>query len=157
MSGALVNPIESGISYYDQEASQFAADIVQEDPNATWIIADSLFGNSFLPAGAHTINSINIYPDLDRWSQFDENNESVDVYNRYAHISINLNNENSTSFALESTDIFNITLNTKDLKDLNVSYIVSGDDIGDYSTEDVEFDEIYKNDKLRIYRLIIHE
>ncbi len=153
MSGALVNPIESGISYYDHEASQFAAYIVQNDPNATWIITDSVFGNIFLPAGAHTINSINTYPDLDRWSHFDRNNESFDVYNRYAHIIIKLSKDNPTSFALENDAIFNVTLNTNDLKDLNVSYIVSGENISDFSTENVEFDEIYKNDKLRIHKV----
>lgn len=151
MSGALVNPIESGISYYDQEASQFAADIVQDDPNATWIMINPIKGNSFLPVGARTINSINTYPDLDKWHKFDKNNKSFDDYNRYAHIFIKLSKDDSTSFALVNADMFNVTLNINDLKDLNVSYIASDEDISDFSTENVEFDEIYKNEKLRIY------
>lgn len=151
MSGALVNPIESGISYYDKEASQFAADIVQDDPNATWIMINPIKGNSFLPVGARTINSINTYPDLDRWHKFDKNNQSFDDYNRYAHIFIKLSKDHRTSFALVNADMFNVTLNTNDLKYLNVSYIASDEDISDFSTENVEFDEIYKNEKLRIY------
>ncbi len=151
MSGTLVNPIESGISYYDKEASQFAADIVQDDPNATWIMINPIKGNSFLPVGARTINSINTYPDLDRWHKFDKNNQSFDDYNRYAHIFIKLSKDHRTSFALVNADMFNVTLNTNDLKYLNVSYIASDEDISDFSTENVEFDEIYKNEKLRIY------
>ena len=153
MSGALVNPIESGISYYDLEASQFAADIVQENPNTTWIVLNPVKGNSFLPLGSHTINSINTYPDLDRWHQFDKNNKSLDDYNRYAHIFIKLSKKDSTSFAFERDDMFNVTLNTNDLKELNVNYIVSDEDISEFSTENVEFDEIYKNDKLRIHKV----
>ena len=151
MSGTLVNPIESGISYYDKEASQFAADIVQDDPNATWIMINPIKGNSFPPVGARTINSINTYPDLDRWHKFDKNNQSFDDYNRYAHIFIKLSKDHRTSFALVNADMFNVTLNTNDLKYLNVSYIASDEDISDFSTENVEFDEIYKNEKLRIY------
>ena len=49
--------------------------------------------------------------------------------------------------------MFNVTLNTNDLKYLNVSYIASDEDISDLSTENVEFDEIYKNEKLRINRV----
>ena len=108
-------------------------------------------GNSFLPVGARTINSINTYPDLDRWHKFDKNNQSFDDYNRYAHIFIKLSKDHRTSFALVNADMFNVTLNTNDLKYLNVSYIASDEDISDFSTENVEFDEIYKNEKLRIY------
>ena len=109
MSGTLVNPIESGISYYDKEASQFAADIVQDDPNATWIMINPIKGNSFLPVGARTINSINTYPDLDRWHKFDKNNQSFDDYNRYAHIFIKLSKDHRTSFALVQQKMLNLT------------------------------------------------
>ena len=90
---------------------------------------------------------------MDRWHQFDKNNKSLDDYNRYAHIFIKLSKKDSTSFAFERDDMFNVTLNTNDLKELNVNYIVSDEDISEFSTENVEFDEIYKNDNLRIYRV----
>lgn len=157
ISGTLVNPIESGLSYYDQEASKFVVDIVQEEPDAIWIIANSNKGDIFLPVGAHTINSINTYPDLDKWHQFDENSDLIEEYNRYAHINIKLVNDNSTSFVKDGsnlTDKLNITLNVNDLKDLNVSYIVSNEDIIYLSTEQITFDEIYKNNKFIIYRVI---
>lgn len=153
MTGALVNPIESGVSYYEQESSQFAADIVQNDPNATWIVLNSFYGDIFLPVGACTINSVNTYPELDRWSQIDKDHKYFDDYNRYANIIIKLNKEKSASFALAHADALNISLNVNNLKDLNVSYIVSGEDISNFSTAYIKFDEIYKNDKLIIYHV----
>ena len=156
ISGALVNPIETGLSYYDQEASQFAANIVKDNPNATWIMVNSNKGDIFLPVGAHTINSINTYPDLNKWRQFDENNSFLDDYNRYAHINIELSNDNPTSFIKDGSDLtdkLNIILNVNDLKDLNVSYIVSTSDISNFTTDRIKFEDIYKNNKLIIYRV----
>lgn len=156
ISGALANPIETGLSYYDQEASQFAANIVKDNPNATWIMVNSNKGDIFLPVGAHTINSINTYPDLNKWRQFDENNSFLDDYNRYAHINIELSNDNPTSFIKDGSDLtdkLNIILNVNDLKDLNVSYIVSTSDISNFTTDRIKFEDIYKNNKLIIYRV----
>lgn len=151
-SGVLVNPIESGLSYYDQEPVQFVGKIVDNDPNALWIVTNN-HGSIFTSAGAPTINSVNTYPDLNRWEQFDENHEFINAYNKYAHITVKLTNENKTCFEESHGGKFNVTLNVDDLKILNVTYLVSNNDISHFSTNNVNFDEMYKNDQIRIYKL----
>ena len=151
-SGVLVNPIESGVSYYNQEPVQFAGGVVDKDPHASWIVTN-VSGNIFTSIGAPTINSVNTYPDLNRWEQFDENHQFTNAYNKYAHIYIKLSKENKTTFDEVYGGKLNVTLNVEDLKILNVTYVVSNEDISYFSTNNVTFDEIYKNNKIRIYKL----
>lgn len=41
-------------------------------------------------SGASVINSTNTYPDLEKWSKIDEEGKYEDVYNRYAHINVEI-------------------------------------------------------------------
>lgn len=74
--------------------------------------------------GAPTINSVNIYPALDRWKKLDPNGENFQIYNRYAHIRIKLGNE-PTKFYPEFLDAFNLDLNVDDIPKLEIKYIMS--------------------------------
>ena len=42
--------------------------------------------------GAKTVNSVNVYPDLDKWHVIDPNGQYEEVYNRYAHILVDFQN-----------------------------------------------------------------
>ena len=106
-------------------------------------------------AGASTINSTNVYPDLERWRKFDLDGVNDNIYNRYAHINIYLNNQNTTTFIEgEAPDTFSINLNVKDLKELDVKYIFTQNNIEDISDLNVSFEKLYDNSDYKIYRVI---
>ncbi|WP_042707322.1 DUF7657 domain-containing protein [Methanobrevibacter wolinii] len=177
LAGGLVNPIESGVDYYNQAPIKEVQSIVASNPNANWIILGDNspesppIGNIFIPAGAHTINSINTYPHLETWGKLDSSHKYIKVYNRYAYINVILTN-NDTKFKLKPkhgknyktvnnsnnnyrNDIFDVYLNVNDLEKLNVSYIESSKDLGKFNNTNVSFTKIYSvnNNKLEIYKV----
>ena len=153
LTGALVNPVDTGTDVvFESNYIHEVENIVQNNPDANWIVTD-LYLNSLIPVGAKTINSINTYPDLDKWHSLDKNNQYEDVYNRYAHICVTFQNETSTEFLLTSADIFFINLNVNDLQTLNVSYISTPHDLTKFSNDNVTFEEIYEENNYKIYHV----
>jgi hypothetical protein len=105
-------------------------------------------------AGAATINSTNVYPNLDRWRLLDPDRSEEEVYNRYAHITINLSNrDEETRFILDSADLITIRLNTRDLEKLEVGYVLSQRDLSGFSNEDVSFIPLKNANGFTIYQL----
>ena len=107
-------------------------------------------------AGVPVINSTNTYPNLERWELIDENKEYVDVYNRYAHIAVDLyktDKEIEEKFSLIAADMFRVNLSTNDLEILDIKYIFTSEDLNNFDTEEVDFEEVYNNYGYRIYRL----
>ena len=156
MGGGLVNPIESGIGYYDLEPVQFVEGLVEENPNANWIVVgEREIQDMFIAAGAHTITSVNTYPDFEKWEKIDPDHKFEEVYNRYAHMNVNLSAEESSKFERVPgrEDIISVTLNVNDLEKLNVTYIESEENLSKYSNDDVEFEEIYSYKRLKIYKV----
>lgn len=90
--GILVNPIQKGIDViYDNPLTQAIYDVANSN-DGVWItdnISTPLF-NLPIIVGAPTINSINIYPNLDLWHKIDDKKEYEDIYNRQAHIGISI-------------------------------------------------------------------
>ena len=156
MGGGLVNPIESGIGYYDLEPVQFVEGLVEENPNANWIVVgEREMQDMFIAAGAHTITSVNTYPDFEKWEKIDPDHKFEDVYNRYAHMNVNLSANESSKFERVHgrEDIISLTLNVNDLEKLNVTYIESEQDLSKYSNENVEFEKIYSYRNLKIFKV----
>ncbi|MDO5828031.1 MAG: hypothetical protein Q4Q19_07210 [Methanobrevibacter sp.] len=156
MGGGLVNPIESGIGYYDLEPVQFVEGLVEENPNANWIVVgEREMQDMFIAAGAHTITSVNTYPDFEKWEKIDPGHEFEDVYNRYAHMNVNLSANESSKFERVPgrEDIISLTLNVNDLEKLNVTYIESEQDLSEYSNDNVEFEKIYSYRNLKIFKV----
>lgn len=146
LTGAFVNPVESGLDfYYNQEVIQEVSSIVNQNPNANWIVTTPFFINEIIPVGAHTINSVNIYPNFELWSKFDHNGENIDSYNRYAHLPVTIQNESPTIFNNYQNDVIEINLNVNDIKKINVTYILTKDDLSMYSNENISFVEIYQD------------
>ena len=156
MGGGLVNPIESGIGYYDLEPVQFVEGLVQENPNANWIVVgEREMQDMFIAAGAHTITSVNTYPDFEEWEKIDPDHKFEDVYNRYAHMNVNLSANESSKFERVPgrEDIISVTFNVNDLEKLNVTYIESEQDLSEYSNDNVEFEKIYSYRNLKIFKV----
>ena len=152
-AGALVNPIDHGTDVIlENDYIHEVESIIHQDPNGKWIVIEAPL-NYIIAAGAKTINSVNVYPDLDKWHIIDPNGQYEEVYNRYAHIKIELQNETNTTFNLVSADLILINLNVNDLEKLNVSYISTPNDLEPLSNENVTFEKIYEKDSYKIYHL----
>ncbi|CAI3193797.1 DUF7657 domain-containing protein [Clostridium neonatale] len=157
ISGSMVNPIQKGVEVIYQSSLINAISDINKDEPGKWIVEGMNYPQINYPimAGASTINSTNVYPDLERWRKFDLDGVNDNIYNRYAHINIYLNNQNTTTFIEgEAPDTFSINLNVKDLKELDVKYIFTQNNIEDISDLNVSFEKLYDNSDYKIYRVI---
>ncbi|MEE0935866.1 MAG: hypothetical protein U0L42_09350 [Methanobrevibacter sp.] len=158
LCGGLVNPIDTGTDViFESDYFKHVEDIVKNDPNGIWIVNEGghKYNNIPIAAGARTINSVNTYPDLEKWQKIDPNNESYDIYNRYAHIMVNIvDNDNAdTNFTLIKPDLFQLNLNINDLNKLNVSYIQSPHNLDAHSNDKVHFTKIYEYGEHKIFKV----
>jgi hypothetical protein len=103
-------------------------------------------------AGAKSINSINIYPAIQRWEQIDVEKRYHKVYNRYAHISIQLGSE--TSFKEISADHFTVSLSYEDAKKLGIKYIFTYYALSGQTGWDTHLMQVYEDGNLRIYNVL---
>ncbi|WP_409200212.1 hypothetical protein [Methanobrevibacter sp. DSM 116169] len=160
-AGSLVNPVESGLDYYfEQPITQKIADIVEEDPNAIWVIeGHELYLGETIPVGARTLNSVNTYPNLDLWSKLDPNNESYEVWNRYALLKIVFKDSAPTiievpsDLGLQKSHYVVLILDTNDMKKLNITYILTYEDLSTLSNENVTFNRIDGDNGVNIYKV----
>ena len=154
ISSGLINPICIGTdAIYKNKLGVKIEEIVKSDKDANWILESIDFPRINYPIifGAHTINSTNVYPNLDRWKSLDKDNKYLEIYNRYAHIQIILDEKyESAEFELKTPDSFVVKLNEKSLKEvLNVKYILTERDLGNK----YNFDEKYNDGKYYIYQV----
>ena len=161
-AGGLVNPVESGTDYFfDNPSIQEVQKIVQNDPEAIWIVdGDAVQQSALTSVGARTLNSINPYTNFDFWETINHNNKSSDIYNRYALVKINIVNNAPTdftcgneSYSINTSDQINVTLNINDLKALNVTYITSLNDLSLLSNQHITFNKVYDNNIVKIFRV----
>lgn len=110
--------------------------VKDSDAKDTWIVEGMGFPVINLPmmVGAPTINSTNVYPTLERWHELDPERKYDDIYNRYAHILVNIVEEEA-SFELIQADYFILNININYLKKLDAKYILTGNDLDNYSNE----------------------
>lgn len=138
ISGGLVNPVRMGVDdINNNEDLRMIREVVKNDPDAIWIVDDFLLPLSNLPimAGARTVNCTNVYPALDRWKAVDKDNRYYDCYNRYAHIKVIRQNEQTDNekFVLNGLDCFTVLLSDDEMKDIGVKYIFSRNNYADSS------------------------
>lgn len=159
VAGLFVNPVVSGLdAVYELNLIKKIQQINTAE-NGLWIVdsgAEIGFPVINLPlmAGAPTINSTNVYPTLERWRLLDQDGSEEKIYNRYAHISINLTNtDNETNFVLKSPDLFEVNLNINDLEKLKVSYVFSKRDLSMLSNEKISFDERADENGFKVYAI----
>ena len=156
-SGVLVNPIQKGTKEItDNQITKIAQPIAQKDPEALWIVegAGYPYTNFLIPVGIPTINSTNVYPNLERWHLLDEAGEYENIYNRYAHILISLTNSPTYFEKGATVDAFSVQLNPADLKTLDVGYIYTKRDLSEYSNGAVELVLLDQMDDDRVYQVV---
>ncbi|PKM61574.1 MAG: hypothetical protein CVU99_02790 [Firmicutes bacterium HGW-Firmicutes-4] len=162
VAGLFVNPVVSGLDAIYQLNLIKKIEQINTVKNGLWIVdsgAEIGFPVINLPlmAGAPTINSTNVYPTLERWHLLDPDGSEEEIYNRYAHISMNLTNtDNETNFVLKSPDLFEVNLNINDLEKMEAAYVFTKRDLSMLSSEKVSFDELADENGFKIYTINYH-
>lgn len=155
ITGVAVNPVirTTDVIYKKPICSKFA-EIRQQEPDSLWLGDDTgIYLNNYMVAnGLRTINSTNVYPNLELFELLlGENAESQkQSYNRYEHMNINITDE-ETHIELPAADNMLIWLNYHDLEKLGIDYIVVKNDINKRGY-DMQFEQIYYEDGLYIFK-----
>lgn len=155
-AGILVHPLNKGLgTIFDKPISNKIDEIVNKDPDGIWITAFTpfYFQNYVAANGAPILNSTNYVPNYDLWKIVDKEGNDKNIYNRYSHINITLTN-NETELSLGTEDRIDLKLSTMKIKDLNIKYILTIEDISEFSNDIVTLKSIYEEDGIRIYKVI---
>ncbi|MBP3810463.1 MAG: hypothetical protein ILA15_07010 [Clostridiales bacterium] len=152
ISGLLVNPIRMGVdSVQNAPVMLEIRELVNNDPDGVWIIEGWGFplNNLLIMEGAKTINSTNVYPQLELWESVDDGSDDSDIYNRYAHIMINRDNEGlNDEFVLNNPDVFTVSLTDEEICSLGVDYIFTNKL---FENNDI-YELVYSENDINIYR-----
>ena len=121
--------------------------------DANWVSLDSfLIANYLGTQGLKVLNSTNLYPNINLWKKIDKEKKYNKVYNRYAHIDMELDNKN-TKFELISPDHFKLKITPEDLCKLKVNYATSIKSLDEYNNSNVTFTSKYHKDNIYIYKV----
>ena len=139
LSSIYINPIQKGLDViYASDLYKSIKEISSED-NGLWVSTIGYLCNFPIIAGAPTINSVNTYPNIKLWKVLDPELKYKDIYNRYAHINVNILNNNGSNinkFYLIQNDMFDINLTLDDLKKINTKYILSDINLEKYNSSE---------------------
>jgi len=151
----LVNPVRKGIDVIEEQPVGKEIEKIEEKEPGLWIVEGMEYPmfNYTIMYGAPTINSTNVYPNMERWEKLDPNGEYKDIYNRYAHITIDLVDNEETKFELLYPDAFKIYLSANKLKELDVKYIFTVNDLKKFENQNINFENIYENYGVKIYKV----
>ena len=149
--GMQVHPVMIGLnSIFSKPVSTEIQKIVKEEPDSKWIaLGDIVAPNYLIACGARTYNSVNYIPNMEFWKKLDPTGQYDEVYNRYAHICVNLV-EDDTEIILKQADVINLNLSIKDLEKLDVDYFMSQAPLK--SDEGSAFNEMYNYGGIYIYK-----
>ena len=157
ISGLFVHPFSKGLGViYNKKISTEIQDIVKSDSNALWAAVDTSYivNNYALANGARMLNSTNYYPNLDLWNVIDDDNSYEQIWNRYAHISISITDEDSYP-ELTFADSITLHLNTEDICKLDIKYLLSSNKkLESYSSKKVDITNIYNYDNMNVYNVV---
>lgn len=153
--GGFVNPVQKGLDVvYDSELGKVVSEVNREE-EGLWIYESgpiAMSGNYLAIFGASTLNTTNTYPALKTWEKIDATGKYKEIYNRYAHITVVLTEE-ETKFELLNPDHFKVHLNTKDLSVLGVNYIVSSNDLLEFNNDDITFNLLSETNLANVYKV----
>lgn len=143
--GGYVNPISSGTDVItDTELAQTAVRISSQNPDAIWIGESQINAQYLIANGLKVLNGINEYPNYEWIEMLDPEHKYEEVWNRYAHIAIVLDDE--TSFDLLSTDIYFLHLTYDDLKKLEIKYFYTNVKADENRINNYGMKTLYEND-----------
>lgn len=152
ISGITVNPISRGIdSIYEKQVSKRLIEISEKYEGEKWAAVNSLhYDNLLVALGIKTFNSVHTYPDLNMWKKLDPEGKYQNIYNRYAHVELQLT-DNETYFELKFPDHFCIYLNYLDIYKTGIRFILSNISLDKYNNLDIY--EKFDKDNLYLYKV----
>lgn len=159
VGGITVNPVSRTTDViYEKPISKKFAEIREKEPDAIWLGDDTgwYLNNYMVANGLRVINSSNVYPNFDLFEKVlgEERAKEPDnrtIFNRYCHVNINLGKYEEDRVFAAAADNLVIELNTESLEKLEVDYIVAKKDLNTLGY-DMEFEELYKEDGLYIFK-----
>ena len=157
--GATVNPVRMGVRDITEENSlaQAITEITREDGKSRWMTISDVWvmGNYPIMFGAPTINSTNTYINEDLWNILDPEGTYREIYNRYAHIRVNLTLEREIKIEQPFGDQILLTIPPEMLSQLGVTYLLSSQDLEMYQTDRIRFERIFSKEGVdySIYRV----
>ena len=103
ISTVTIHPLMKGLdAIYSKPVSFAIREIAGDHPEGKWVAIGGRWYSSFLVAnGAPTVNSINHIPNYELWGELDPAGNDSYVYNRYAHIHIELAHEEESTYHLQ--------------------------------------------------------
>ncbi len=150
MAGVKVNPVSVGIGPVTKtDISNQIKSIVDKDEDALWIGSNNITGQYLIANGANSLNGVHTYPSFKWLNIVDPEKKYNDVYNRFAHISINLSDE--MRFDNIAPDAYVANLTYQNLKDLNVKYYFSLSKVSDEDAEMFHLNIIYSDEDRNQY------
>jgi len=150
LSGLPVNPIMKGMDTIYAKPLAAEVEELSKNTDEKWVALGNIVEPQFLIAcGASTINSTNIYPNLTLWEKLDTQHQYEDIYNRYAHVLVNLTSD-PTRFELQQADVIKLYLSYDDLEIANVKYVLSQTPLE--NQDNVKFELLYAEDGSFIYQ-----
>ena len=156
-TGVLVNPVQQGADFiYENPLIQSIAEINVEE-EGVWLVEGLAYPMNNIPlfVGASTINSTSYYPDLDRWRQLDPDGDQQYLYNRFAHIQVNLTETGASWFEEgEAGDRLTVWLDISDLEKMGADYILTGNALEQYDREGQSFRLLDQVGEFRIYQIV---
>lgn len=155
LCGSMVNPIRFGSSIFTKSKILKNVKKIDKKDSGIWITEGESYpvNNYIAIAGVKTINVTNTYPDLDKWYKLDKNKKYKSIYNRYAHITINIDEDAKDKFELPNPDVVVVNINRSDLDKLKVKYIFTRNDLEKYNNDKYYFHKIYEYGNYRIYKI----
>jgi hypothetical protein len=161
-----INPVARGIqSVYSTKLACQLETITQTD-RGKWLVDSEVKHNSYgiyflnnypLFFGVPTINSSNMYVCWQRWQQFPLTESDKTVLNRSCYMNMAITDE-ATSFEcpnqdLEVANVVNVEINARDLKKLDVAYVLTQRNLVAFSGDEVTFELCGEGNGVRIYHV----
>ena len=120
-----VHPLYRGL--FPSVNSKIISAIQSYPTKDSWVVLDNrLLINFPIMAGRHSINSVQMYPQLKLWSQIDKNGKYQYIYNRYAHVVFIDDKQMTEPFELKYTDTMYVKFEPcKNFIQTNAQYVLS--------------------------------
>ncbi len=147
-TGIPVNPVVHGVaSIYDKKIAAAVEKIEKRDPKQLWAGERLMYG--YLPMlGVHTFNGIAFTPNLNSWKYLDPEGKKENIYNRYAHINVEIikQEENVPALKLLQKDVIVARLKPQIIKDYGIKYLITYKSLAEYSEKNIRFVKEYGPD-----------
>lgn len=155
VAGVTVNPLQIGLGHVLDNDLVKAIDEINTDAKGIWATVNIHGMDENVPTlvGAHTINSIQTYPDLETWKKLDKAEIATPYYNRYARINFVMADVEEPLYGLVGDDSMTFYVNLNNLKELGVNYILTTQDLTQFEKDGAVLEQLYARENYRIYRL----